>query len=234
MHGEMDSLLARLDPKQPIDKSKGITLNAGNQLKVVPKKGSEIVATIFNSAKPLGSYFQKDISPAIPGKDTGYPAVIVNRYGKGKVVYFSGQIDRLFYRIGHPDYERFLLNSLYFTGDKPPVTLKAPTTIETIFYQQKKQKRIMIHLLNHTYDQLFPTPGTGVYGSFSRNISRPVGDIIPVNGIEISLQIPDKAKIKKVFSMCTSKKVSYLLKKDKIQFHVPKLDEYDAFVIEYM
>jgi len=233
MHGEIKSLEAHLKPDQSDMTLKGITLDVRHQLKVVPKEGSNVVATIFDSAKPLGSYFLKDLTPAIPGKDTGCPAIIVNTYGEGKVVYFPGQVDRLFYRIGHPDYERLLLNSLHFVGGRPALTLKAPTTVEATFFQQKEHKRIIIHLLNHTYDQLFPTSTTGEYGNFSREVFRPVGDIIPVSGIQVSLRIPDAAEVKKIFSMCTLKEVPYRLKEKDVHFRLPRLDEYDAFIVEY-
>ncbi|MBI4530619.1 MAG: beta-galactosidase trimerization domain-containing protein [Candidatus Latescibacteria bacterium] len=233
MHGEMRSLEGHLNPDQSDMRLRGITHEASHQLKVAPIGSSQILGTIFDSAKPLGSYFRKDLSPAIPGKDTGYPAIIMNTYGKGHVVYFSGQVDRLFYRIGHPDYERLLLNSLYCAGGKPAITIKAPTTVEATFFQQREHKRIIIHLLNHTYDQLFPAPTTGSYGSFSRDVFRPVGDILPVSGIQVSLQILDDGEVKKIFSLSTLKEVPYRLEEGAIHFRVSRLDEYDAFVVEY-
>ena len=233
MHGEMKSLEAHLNPDQSDMTLKGMTLGASHLLKVAPADGSQVIGTIFDSAKPLGSYFQKDLAPAIPGKDTGYPAVIANTYGKGKVIYFSGQVDRLFYRIGHPDYERLLLNSLHFVGGSPAVTVEAPTTVEAAFFEQKEHKRIIIHLLNHTYDQLFPAPGTGSYGSFSREVFRPIGDIISVSDIQVCLQIPDKAEIRKLLFISNSREVPYELNEGEVRFRVPRLDEYSAFVVEY-
>nr|MDO8135403.1 beta-galactosidase trimerization domain-containing protein [Candidatus Njordarchaeum guaymaensis] len=177
LHGEMDSLQGRLDPDcQSLNeaelKLRGITVDASYQAKVKIDGDAKVLATILDSAKPLGSYFKKDLSPAIPGKDTGYPAIITNTYGKGKVVYFAGQIDRLFYRIGHPDHDRLLLNSVLWAGGDPVLKVDAPNTVEATFFEQPGRK--IIHLLNHTYDQLFPAPTTGVYGNFSRGVARAV------------------------------------------------------------
>ena len=236
LHGEMNSLDGHLNPVQR-NKSElalsGITLDARHQIKVSPSEGSQVVGSIFDSAKPLGSYFIKDLAPAMPGKNTGYPAIIVNTYGAGKVVYFAGQVDRLFYRIGHPDYERLLLNGLRFAGGTPVLTVDAPTTIEATFFQQPKQNRVIIHLLNHTYDQLFPTPTTGGYGRFSGDVVRPIGDIVPVSDIQISSRVRNGAKTGRVYSITTDEELPYSLQGDVMRFSVPRLEEYGALVIDY-
>ena len=233
MHGLMKSVEARLEPDQSKAGLKGVTGDASHQLKVAPVNAGRAIATIFDSAKPLGSYFLKDLSPAIPGKDTGYPAVVVNSYGKGKVVYFPGQVDRLFYRIGHPDYERLLLNSLYFVAGRPTVIVEAPTTVEATFFQQAEPGRLIIHLLNHTYGQLFPAPTTSHYGSFSRDVFRPVGDMVPVGDIQVSLQPSDNAKVERILSLSTLEDVPYRSDEQGIHFRLGRLDEYEALVVEY-
>ena len=234
VHGEMKSLEARLDPELPERMLRGMTLEAWQQLEVAPQTGSKVVATIFDTARPLGSYFLKDLAPALPGNDTGNPAAVVNRYGDGTVVYFPGQVDRLFYRIGHPDHERLLLNSLLFAGGKPALSVKAPTTVESTFFRQPKHRRIIIHLLNHTYDQLYPRPTTGgLYGTSSRDVVRPIGDIIPVSGVRVSFQAPEGAEVRRVFSACTGKELPHRLAQGEVRVRVPKLAEYDVLVIEH-
>ena len=113
------------------------------------------------------------------------------------------------------------------------MTVEAPTTVEAAFFEQKEHKRIIIHLLNHTYDQLFPAPGTGSYGSFSREVFRPVGDIIPVSGIQVCLQTPGKTEVRKLLSVSNLKEVPYELNEGEMRFLLPRLDEYDAFIVEY-
>lgn len=233
LHGEMDSLEGRLDPRSPSEaKLRGITADASHQVKVKITANVEVLGKILDTVKPLGSYFQKDLAPAIPGKDTGYPGIIANTYGKGKVVYFTGQVDRLFYRIGHPDYERLLLNSILWVGGEPILKVDAPTTVEATFFEQEGRK--IIHLLNHTYDQMFPAPTTGTYGDFSRGVTRAVTDIIPVNNLRIYFNMPNELKVKQIYSMLTKEIVPYGLEEKKVVFDVPKLVEYDAFVIEYI
>lgn len=233
MHGEMKSLEAHLDPNISELKLKGISRDVRCQLKVRQGNGAQVVATIFDSAKPLGSYFMKDLAPAMPGSDTGYPAIITNTYGNGRVVYFAGQVDRIFYRIGHPDHERLMLNSLSFAGGTPVVTVDAPTTVEATYYQQPNLKRIVIHFLNHTYDQLFPTPTTGDYGRFSRDVFRPVGDIIPVNDIRVAVKLSVGAVAKRIFSAMSDEDLPRQSNDAGIGFSISRLGEYEVVVVEY-
>jgi len=230
MHGEMKSLEKSL--KASSGSSLGATLYEFNQLKVTTAQDAEILGTIHDSAKPLGSYFIKDIAPAIPGRDTGYPSIVAHAFAKGSVVYLAGQVDRLFYQIGHPDYERLLLNSLGLVGPPPVVSVKAPTMVETTFYRQPEHNRIIIHLLNHTYEQLFPAPASGQYGSFSREVFRPVGDIIPVRDVEISLRPAVMDQAARAHSPLTSKPMHLQIAHDVMTCQVPELAEYDMIVVD--
>lgn len=236
LHGEMDSLRDRFDPKcQSLSenelKVRGITVDASSQAKVKITGEVKVIGKILDTVKPLGSYFMKDMTPAIPGKDTGHPGIISNIHGKGKVVYFPGQIDRLFYRIGYPDHEKLLLNSVLWAGGEPILRVDAPTTVEASFFEQEKRK--IIHLLNHTYDQMFPAPTTGTYGDFSRGVFRPVTEVIPVNDLRVYLNIRKESRVKRIYSMLNRENVPYDVEGQKIVFNIPKLVEYEVYVIEF-
>ena len=127
--------------------------------------------------------------PAIPGRDTGYPAAVVNRLGKGTSVYFAGQPDRLFNRQGHPDYEQLLVNAVTCGTPVPPVQVEAPNTIEVTTWQLDGGG-YLLHLMNHTHDALFPSPATGIKVPTSRDVFRAITQVIPVHGIKIHLASP--------------------------------------------
>ena len=236
LHGEMDSLSGRLDPNyRSLSEHelnlRGITADASSQAKVKTTGEVKVLGKILDTAKPLGSYFIKDLAPAIPGKDTGYPGIISNVCGKGKVVYFPGQIDRLFHRIGYPDHEKLLLNSVLWAGGEPILKVDAPSTVEASFYEQENRK--IIHLLNHTYDQMFPIPTTGHYGDYSRGVTRPVTEVIPVNDVRVRLNMPEHRKLKRVYSVLNNEDVPYSLRGQKLDFIIAKLVEYGVYVIEF-
>jgi hypothetical protein len=135
--------------------------------------------------------------------------------------------------MGHPDYERLLLNSLRFVGGSPAVVVEAPTTVQATFFEQREHDRIIIHLLSRTYDQMFPAPATGIYVRFSRGVFRPVGDVIPVRDIRASAPASIRGGIARLLSLTTSEEVPHELHGGAVRFSVPELDEYDACVLQY-
>jgi hypothetical protein len=236
LHGEMRSLDGRLNPEQRGSAElalRGITEGAWRQLKVAPLGAGQVAAHIFDSARPLGSYFVKDLAPAMPGKDTGYPGIVTHKYGEGRVVYFPGQVDRLFYRIGHPDYERLLINALRYAGRGPAISVDAPTTVEASFYEQPERGRWIIHLLNHSYDQLYPAPATGQYGQFSREVCRVIGDIVPVSDIEIELVAGAGMRVGSVFCLGSRRDLQFTESECITRFQLPSLEEYEVVVVEF-
>ena len=137
----------------------GEAANSGTHLKVEAGAEGQVIADLHATRKPRGSYFIKDVVPAIPGEPTGYPSVVVNRFGNGTSLYFAGQPDQLFNRQGHPDYERLLVNAVDWASPEPPVRVEAPKTIEATYWELE-QGGYLVHLLNHTY------PGFPILGVF--------------------------------------------------------------------
>ena len=167
--------------------TKGRGAKTGAHLKVEAGEDTEVIATIHDTHKTYGTYFIKDIVPAIPGRDTGYPAVVINRLGNGTSIYFSGQPDRLFNRQGHPDYEQLLVNAVNWAAPQPPIRVEAPNTVEATYWQLESGG-YLLHLLNHTYDAMFPSPASGRKVPASRDVFRAVTQVIPVHDVRIHLE----------------------------------------------
>ena len=190
-HGDIWNLrraLAEQGDEVPIvDEIKaGKATNTGHHLKIETLPEAQAIAGVTDVHKHLGSYFIKDIVPPIPGKDTGYPSIVINSYGKGSSIYFAGQPDRLFYRQGHPDYEDMLVRSVEWSSEPPEVKVKAPNTIEATYWTLDDGSAL-IHLMNHTYPAMFPAPSTCEKAPVSREVFRPVRQVIPVHDIQLSI-----------------------------------------------
>lgn len=139
---------------------------------------------MHDAHKPRGTYFLKDAVPPPPGKDTGYPAIVVNRFGSGTSVYFAGQPDRLFQRHGHPDYEEMLVRCVEWISGDPVLRVEAPNTVEATYWQLNDGS-YLAHLLNHTHDAIFPAPATGEKVFASREIIRAIRHVVPVHDVRI-------------------------------------------------
>ncbi len=198
-HGDIWHLMRGLSENgqglSAIDEIKaGKATDTGRHLKVDVVAGAQVIANVHDTRKPLGTYFIKDIVPPIPGKDTGYPAIVVHQFGEGLSVYFAGQPDRLFHRQGHPDYEELLVNTVRWVADEPDVSVEAPNTIEATYWRLDNGH--LIHLLNHTYDAMFPAPASCVKVPASREVFRPVRKVIPVYDVKIHFRSePDSVEV---------------------------------------
>ncbi len=201
MHGEIED---------------GVTPGVREQMKVRPR-GGNVVATIHDSVAPVDNGLPRGRTPAMPGLDTGYPAAVVNDFGAGKSVYFAGQVDRLFHRTGYSVYKRLLLNCIALAAGPPIIRINAPTTVEATFYEQAGTNRTVIHLLNHSYDQ-----------TFHAGVFRPVGDIIPIHDIRVSLHLPDGIRTKKAYSLVAEE--TYQVEDGA--FVIRELAEYEVVVLE--
>ncbi len=87
------------------------------------------------------------------------PAIVVNRYGEGESLYFSGQLGRHYWRTGLTEYLYLIRNSIRYLSGRPKVEVEAPETVASEIYTQGD--RIVIHLLNHTYNQRILSIGIG-------------------------------------------------------------------------
>jgi hypothetical protein len=191
-HGDIWSTMRELrEPDEPLPEPErlkaGRATDTGRLLKIEPDTAAEVIATVHDTRKPLGSYFIKDIVPAIPGRDTGYPAIVVNRFGRGRCVYFAGQPDRLFQRQGHPDNEQMLINAVKWLAGSPPVRVEAPRTVEATYWQ-RPDGGLLVHLINHTHDPVFPAPASATKVPASREVMRAIREVVPVRDVCIHLR----------------------------------------------
>lgn len=79
-----------------------------------------------------------------------YPALVLNKSGRGRSAYFPGQPDGIYARWGHPEFKRFLLNAVRWAADEAsPLEVTAPMCVETTLYEQPEHKRLIAHLVNY-------------------------------------------------------------------------------------
>lgn len=169
-------------------------------------KARDGIQTPLFHMKPLKTYYM----PLEGISDS--PALLMGKYGKGKVVYCPASFESLYgeYRIDSPSK---IINSLV---DKmsPGNMLKvqAPASVEVEVYYQKKESRYIIHLINCTGD-----------------MQRPIEEIIPVFNIRISLKA---GRVKNVYRLSDKKPVVFSTKEGVTGFSVPELNFYEVIVAE--
>jgi len=96
---------------------------------------------------------------------TDIPEVYLREIGKGRVVYFPGDIDRTFWEILAADHGTLLRNVIAWAiNEEPPVSVSGPGLLDVTIWRQKNS--MTVHLVNLTnpmamkgpYRELIPSP----------------------------------------------------------------------------
>ena len=108
----------------------------------------------------------------------------------------------------------------------------APATVEATFYKQKTKNRLVIHLLNHSYDQLYPRPTHGSRTLYSPGVIRAVGKAVPIDNITVRMPMTSGRRVTSVYSALEQQKLPFEEKGREVRFVVPRLEEYRVIVIQ--
>lgn len=136
--------------------------------------------------------------------DSGHPIVVLNKFGKGQVVYFANEAARLNYTIGHPDYMDLLSNSInILMGSHKVLKTNAPASVHVYLNQDSNNPdSYQLSLVNT-----------------SSSTHRPPRDLIPVSGIKINLPFT----IKSYESLYSN---NAIINVDGDRLHIDNLDEF--------
>lgn len=211
-HQRINGYMAINKPEHPLFKGLGDTeyiLNAGFVCLTKPHSNTEVPLTIVQPFEifPEGRAYNFS-------KRTQIPGAIINYIGKGSVVYFPGEIDRLFWHLKFPDHRILLVNAVKLNlQDELLAYLKAPMTVDFSVQIQQDKKRIIIHLINLTG-------------------KRPYAEIIPVRGLEISVKIPKGFFFKKATSLTQKITLPITIENNKAKVLLEELKDYEVIALE--
>ncbi|MEI6914701.1 MAG: hypothetical protein WCL39_06165, partial [Armatimonadota bacterium] len=79
------------------------------------------------------------------------PSVLVQSYGKGKVVYLAAGFDSAYYLYPFPYYRLLLARAMrWAAAEQPRIQVDAPMCVYSTFYRQKTQgERLVVNLFNN-------------------------------------------------------------------------------------
>ncbi|NIF78109.1 hypothetical protein F3J20_11990 [Paraburkholderia sp. Cy-641] len=136
-----------------------------------------------SNAKSLMTYLPP-IFPQPPEKswlrsmESPYTTAVENTFGRGRSIYFPGDIDRNIRRHGHLDFDTLLGNAVeYLLEGKNPVVTNAPPSVQISLTRTNSgnEKGFMLHLIN-----------------VSSAPRRPIKNVLPVYDIAVELTLPAK------------------------------------------
>ena len=151
-------------------------------------------------------------------------ASVRNLLGRGRVAYIpevkpsiekppSARMTSEYWKL--PVNWKELVDSVkWAAGGRLSLEVTAPLTVVTELMEQKEKRRTLLHLLNYN-----------------------VAQATPVRGVEVSLPIPAKEKLRKVLLLSpdaeTAQPLAAKVSKGRVSFTVPRLETYSLAVIQW-
>ncbi len=170
--------------------------------------------------KPVGGEVLLQFTKPLTGVYDGIPvlsddpAMVERRFGKGRVVYFPGDMGNGIQNFHLGEFYDLLSQAVRRMAPSPVVLENAPASIEMVLRSQQDGKRLLLHLINFTGEMV-----------------RPIRRIVPLQNLRISMQSSGgKHSIRSLMGseVLQAKSVT----KDRMTFVLPLLKEYEVIVIE--
>ena len=196
---------------QPDSAGTELLINAGYTLLCKTRPGAQVICTHVPTV-----HNQPPEKAWVAQWSVEHPTVVENRYGAGKVLYFTNQPDQLSQEIGHPDLRNLLARGIrYLAGAAIPLESNAPGSVHIGLTQSTENPGQYVLSLVNT------SSGPG----------RPVQELIPVRDIEVKLRLPQASLVAwealRAQGACTVQREGQTL-----LVQVEKLEDFCAIAIE--
>jgi hypothetical protein len=185
-------------------------INSTHRVRVTPKEEFPTPVTLVPTYPDLP---MEDVYPR--SDDTDIRELYLRETGKGRVAYFTGDIDRTFWQIMNHDHGKLLSNTIRWAlNEEPIVHVKSPGVLDVTTWQQEKS--MTVHLVNLTNPMM---------------MKGPFRELIPVEaGLEI--RVPDRAKVMGVKLLLRGEKVEYKVNNGIISLSIPRIEVHEIVGID--
>jgi len=190
----------------------------------------EVLGRVVEPIGEYGNEYENGRSPPPAGSEREAPAILAKEPG-GRIAYFTGQLGRLYWRLGLPGHERLILNSVRWVAGESPARVTGPGLLQFEAYERDGQ--LIIYLLNLTYSRRIVTRPNSALSRIWHSTAdclHPPHEVVSLN--DVSIMISGEYEVLRAYSPLTGKR--YHLE-DRDSSHVIKLDtlgEFEAVVID--
>ncbi len=142
------------------------------------------------------------------------PALIDRRFGKGRAVYFAGDLGNGINGFHLGEFIRLLANAVREFAPPPVLLENAPSSVEVVLRSQQQGKRLLLHLVN-----------------FTGEMTRPIQRITPLQDVGVTLSGWREAR--RVYTLVNPLEIQARIVGDNaLHFVLPRVAEYEVVVIE--
>ncbi len=193
------------------------------------------LARVALPASEWGFEYTLGRSPPAISSVTELPAVTEYSLGNGKSLYFTWQVGRHYWRVGLPAFLKLIVNAVEYVGGEPPVSVDCPETVNVEY--QRQGERILVHLLNQTYNQRILSIGTGstkqpLPGYSTSCAVHPPREVIPVSNVRVVARLEDAGRYRVKLPLRPGLRVECRVEGNSLTAVVPVITEYELLVIE--
>ncbi len=147
-------------------------------------------------------------------EDSQYPAVIRN----GNVIFFAHQLDQLYYTHGVRLHRELVNNAINILNDSPFLKINnLPSCGRVSLLKQENEKRYVAHLLYAP--------------ALLRGEVQVIEDLVPISGVEIEVNVPEK--VKAIYQIPGKTKLEFSKRGDMLKIKVPTFTMHTGIVLEY-
>jgi hypothetical protein len=145
------------------------------------------------------------------------PGVFLKQVGKGRVVYFPGDIDRTFWQVLDVDHGRLLRNAVeWVTNEAPVVSVEGKGILDVAVWEQKYS--MTVHLVNLTNPMM---------------MKGPVREIIPISAQKVRLRIPEGRRVRRVRLLVAGGEVTHRVEGGAIALEVPSIGLHEVVAVDF-
>ena len=185
-------------------------INTIYRVRVIPRSEFPSPVTLIPTYPDLP---MEDVYPRKP--DTDIRELYLREYGKGRVAYFPGDIDRSFWQILSVDHSKLLRNTiLWALNEDPVVDVKGPGVIDVTVWRQKDS--MTVHLVNLTNPMM---------------MKGPFRELIPVD-TQVGISIPEGLQVTDVQLLVRNQKLQFKINEGRIIISVPLIIDHEIVALD--
>jgi hypothetical protein len=187
-------------------------VNAANQVDIQP-----LAQNLFSPLQIVPSYPDLPMEAVFPPPlATHNPGVILREPGRGRVVYFPGDIDRTFWEVLDVDHAKLLRNAvLWATNETAPVTVEGQGFLDISIWGQRNS--MTVHLVNLTNPMM---------------MKGPVREVIPVTNQHVRIQIPDGTRVVSAKLLVAGRPIPFKNDHGIITVDVPSIAVHEVIALD--
>lgn len=207
----------RIEPESRHPITEGLR-EAGRIINTVERVGVRAVAKFAEAPlTQVPSYPDLPMEEVYPRTAvTTTPEVFVREVGKGRVVYFPGDVDRTFWEVMCADHGTLIRNAVAWALDERPVVeVTGPGVLDVAVWRQRES--VTVHLVNLTNPMM---------------MKGPMRELIATGPMRVSVRVPEGRKVKGVRLLVGGGEVKVERGAEGVSVGVPSVLDHEVVAVD--